>query len=145
MLTNKLIKNNTKTLKSIEIALNRAVLEPNIFAIDKIEGLKLTERIILYDCVKMGLISKISTAKYKINFSKNEIPNLIEPILMSYRSKQKVRISSWRKSNKEEKVFTHLIPNENNYNSILNELDCIKYLKGLGYKIMKPIQQFEEI
>lgn len=145
MNTTQLVKNNKKTIKSIETALNRVVLEPNIFAIDKIAGLKLTERIILYECVKLGLITKISTANYKINFSKNEIPNLIEPILINYRDKQKIRIENWRKSNKEEIIFTHLKPKENKYNPILNELDCIKYLKGLGYKIMKPIQQFEEI
>lgn len=28
---------------------------------------------------------------------------------------------------------------------LLNETDCITHLKSLGYKIMKPIQQFEEI
>jgi hypothetical protein len=136
---------NKKTLLKIESALNKAVLEIGSFAIERVNGIEISERIFLYECVKLGYITKISKGNFKVNYSKHDIINIIEPVLRSYKANAKERRERHRGGKYKKQISADFKHIENHSNSGLNEANCIKYLKGLGYKIMKPIQQFEEI
>jgi hypothetical protein len=96
-----------------------------------------------YYFVYAKVINKISRGEYKINDSfyktkPSTIYKLGKEHLEILRKKRFLTLKE--NSNKDNFEKKHYQLNFN-----LKENEAIKFLKGLGYKIMKPIQQFEEI
>ena len=92
---------------------------------------------------RLGLFTQIERGVYKSNYK------IIEPYQIRQIFKLVSDYNVIYKNNSDLKK-TMINPKINCHNTIntinsLNENDCIVYLKKLGYKIMKPIQQFEEI
>ena len=85
-----------------------------------------------YSIVYSGCVDKISRGTYRIN---NNL--LIKTPYEIYKESVKV-LNSFRLKNKKKPQIE--IKTEK-----YNEQDCVSFLKNKGYKIMKPIYQFEEI
>jgi hypothetical protein len=85
--------------------------------------------------VKAGLFTTVSRGVFKSNY------NIIEPFQIRKLDDlvKKYNCGRTRVKNNYNKSNTIL-----NYN-LLNENEAISFLKQLGYKIMKPINQYEEV
>lgn len=102
-----------------------------------------------YYFVYADVITKLERGVYEINKSfYNTSPKNIYlkgvSHLMDLRKKREILLAeNLHESNKNiKKTYKEIIFKSN---PLLNENDCISYLKKLGYKVMKPIQQYEEI
>jgi hypothetical protein len=95
-----------------------------------------------YYFVYANVITKLERGVYQINDSfYNTTPKNIYlkgvSHLIDLRKKREIVLSG-----NLEKSYKTIIKKSN---VGINESQAISYLKGLGYKVMKPIQQYEEI
>ena len=93
-----------------------------------------------YRFVYAGVLDTVSTAHYKMN-DRFENTSAYEIRILSNNTitqKRKIREKNAKELSKET-------PNIFDDKLELNEVNCIAYLKKLGYKIMKPTTNFEEI
>jgi hypothetical protein len=95
--------------------------------------------ITFYYFVYAGVVNKISRGCYKINDS------FLKTDTVTIYKKAKEQIEELRKKRNKPAGITRIPIEICTPKFLLNEFDCIAHLKSLGYKIMKPIQQFEEI
>ena len=93
-----------------------------------------------YRFVYAGVLDTISPAHYKMN-SRFENTSCLEIRILSNNTitqKRKIR-------EKNAKELTKKTPTIFDDKLVLNEINAIAFLKRLGYKIMKPTTNFEEI
>lgn len=99
-----------------------------------------------YYFVYAGVVNKVSRGCYIINqsFLKTDTVTIYKNGKLYLEELRKKRSKSKNLLNENSPMR---IGSQFNLSPVpkLNETDCIAYLKSLGYKIMKPIQQFEEI
>ena len=84
---------------------------------------------------RAGLFTNIKRGEFKSNY------NIIEP----YQIRKVLElVKQYNSSYKRDGYIKKNIKPIVNYN-LLNENEAISFLKQLGYKIMKPINQYEEV
>ena len=93
-----------------------------------------------YRFVYAGVLDTVSPAHYKMNDRFENTSCLQIRILSNNVITQKRKIRE-----KNEQELTKEIPNIFDEKLELNEINAIAFLKRLGYKIMKPTTNFEEI
>lgn len=92
-----------------------------------------------YYFVYAGVVNKVSRGKYIINQS------FLTTDTVTIYKKGKEYLEELRKKRSKPASIARTSVEIYTPKFILNEFDCINHLKSLGYKVMKPIQQFEEI
>ena len=85
-----------------------------------------------YYFVYAGLLSKVRMGEYKIGYAKLSGTTDEQVLTKALEHMAKSREQKKAKNNDQEKYD-------------IKESECIAFLKGLGYKIMKPVNQFEEV
>ena len=98
---------------------------------------------IFYSFVFSGAVNIITRGRYEKSpsYYGMNVKNIYD--ISRNEMKRKRELSKSRLSVRKVKRVEDEI--NNNYPSLLNEQDCIYFLKKLGYKILKPISEYKEI
>lgn len=94
-----------------------------------------------YYFVYANCVDKIRTGVYKIN------PNINTQSISSVYDTARIYL---KKKRKERELLKSQMKNSNEIiigkTKVMSEQDCVSFLKGLGYKILKPIEpQYKEV
>ena len=146
------MKESYKNKNNMEKTLNKVVkvheflhkgFHNKIFTYKEIENYLVSNDIHgmhFYYFVYAGVINKVSRGTYQLNqmFYLKDSKQIYD---LGKQYLEKLRKN--RCSNK--KIIDKINISKPIFEITLKESDCINFLKNLGYKIMKPVQQFEEI
>ena len=125
-------------ISAVKVFLNNTYNTGDVFKYTEIEKFLTKSNIhvmVFYYFVYAKTITKISKGTYKLN---SNFYNTSIKII----HRRGAEHLAWLREKRKEHVSN--FPKQQS-TLIASEDYCIKYLKSLGYKILKPINQFEEI
>ena len=116
--------------------------------IGNVEGKQDMSALVFYYFVYANALTMINRGTYRINrsvfysISDEKVYSLANVVMNKKRELKKLKESATKPNQKNETTQSYAPAKVENW---LTEQEAVQFLKSLGYKIMKPVSQYEEV